>query len=57
MTEMAAARRNRRYLPDLELPAELAYEHDIGAALRDVDIVLISVPSHAFAALLDRIAP
>ena len=57
MEAIARTHRNARYLPDLELPAELAYTHDLDAALRDVDIVLISVPSHAFAALLDRIAP
>jgi len=54
---MAKTRRNQRYLPDLELPAELHYESDLAAALRGAQIVLIVVPSHAFASMLDQIAP
>jgi len=54
---MAAARRNTRYLPDLDLPDALAYEADLAKTLDGADIVLIAVPSHAFAALLDDIAP
>ncbi|WP_017463575.1 NAD(P)H-dependent glycerol-3-phosphate dehydrogenase [Dyella ginsengisoli] len=54
---MAQTRRNQRYLPDLELPAELHYESDLAAALRGAQVVLIVVPSHAFASMLDQIAP
>ncbi|MEW5833740.1 MAG: NAD(P)H-dependent glycerol-3-phosphate dehydrogenase [Pseudomonadota bacterium] len=54
---MAKTRRNQRYLPDLELPAELHYESDLAAALRGAQVVLIVVPSHAFASMLDQIAP
>lgn len=54
---MAANRRNVRYLPDLELPPQLGYETDLDAALRGAGIVLIAVPSHAFEALLEDIAP
>ncbi|MBU6248111.1 MAG: NAD(P)-dependent glycerol-3-phosphate dehydrogenase [Xanthomonadaceae bacterium] len=54
---MAQTRRNQRYLPDLELPPELRYESDLAAALRGAQIVLIVVPSHAFASMLDQIAP
>ncbi|KRF02027.1 glycerol-3-phosphate dehydrogenase [NAD(P)+] [Frateuria sp. Soil773] len=57
LAEMAASRRNQRYLPDVELPAELAYEGDLAAAVRGAGIVLIVVPSHAFAAMLDQLAP
>lgn len=57
LATMAESRRNQRYLPDLELPAELTYESDLGAALRGADIVLIVVPSHAFASMLDEIVP
>ena len=57
LADMAASGRNARYLPDLDLPAELVYEHDLAAALCGTDVVLIVVPSHAFAALLDDIAP
>lgn len=57
LAAMAATHRNARYLPDLELPAELTYESDLARALRGADVVLIVVPSHAFAAMLDEIAP
>ena len=56
MTALAAARRNLRYLPELELPDTLAFTHDLARALTDVDVVLIVVPSHAFATLLEQIA-
>jgi len=54
---MAASRRNQRYLPDVELPAELDYEGDLAAAVRGAGIVLIVVPSHAFATMLDDLTP
>ncbi|WP_049623755.1 NAD(P)H-dependent glycerol-3-phosphate dehydrogenase [Frateuria defendens] len=57
LAAMAASRRNQRYLPDLELPAELGYESDLAAALRGAGVVLVVVPSHAFAAMLEEIAP
>ena len=34
LTAMAQTRRNQRYLPDLELPAELHFESDLATALR-----------------------
>lgn len=57
LAEMAASRRNQRYLPGLELPESLAYESDLATALRGAGVVLIVVPSHAFASVLDEIAP
>lgn len=57
LAAMARSRRNQRYLPDLELPPELTYESDLGATLRGAGIVLIVVPSHAFASMLEEIAP
>jgi glycerol-3-phosphate dehydrogenase (NAD(P)+) len=54
---MAASRRNQRYLPDLELPAGLAFEPDLAKAVRGATTVLIVVPSHAFAQMLDELAP
>ena len=57
MAAMAATHRNVRYLPDLDLPDSLAYATDLGKALAGADIVLLAVPSHAFAALLDDLAP
>lgn len=54
---MAATHRNARYLPDFELPAALTFQADLDQALRGADIVLLAVPSHAFASLLDELAP
>ena len=57
LASMAASRRNQRYLPDLELPAGLAFEPDLAKAVRGATTVLIVVPSHAFAQMLDELAP
>src|SRR5581483_9558876 len=57
IAEMAATRRNARYLPDLELPPELALSADLSASVRSARIVLVVTPSHAFGDLIDRIAP
>jgi glycerol-3-phosphate dehydrogenase (NAD(P)+) len=57
LSAMREAHRNTRYLPDLELPPGLAFEADLATSVASADIVLIAVPSHAFAALLDDITP
>ncbi|HEY7873392.1 MAG TPA: NAD(P)H-dependent glycerol-3-phosphate dehydrogenase [Rudaea sp.] len=57
IAQMAATRRNARYLPDLELPPTLALSADLAASVRGAGVVLIVTPSHAFAALLDRLTP
>ncbi len=48
---------NPRYLADIDLPPSLICESDLAAAVRGVDIVLLAVPSHAFAAMLAELAP
>jgi glycerol-3-phosphate dehydrogenase (NAD(P)+) len=57
LAAMAQSRRNQRYLPDIELPAELVYQSDLAAAVRGASLVLLVVPSHAFYAMLEEIAP
>jgi glycerol-3-phosphate dehydrogenase (NAD(P)+) len=57
LAAMAETRQNQRYLPDIQLPGELRFEPDLAAALRGAGVVLIVVPSHAFASMLDEIAP
>ncbi len=57
VVDMARARRNTRYLPELELPAALQLSAMIEPSVRDAGTLLIAVPSHAFAQLLDAIAP
>ncbi len=57
IAEIAATRRNARYLPELELPPELTLSADLAASVRDAKVVLVVTPSHAFGDLLERIAP
>jgi Glycerol-3-phosphate dehydrogenase len=57
LAAMAAARCNQRYLLGIELPAALVYEPDLAAAVRGASVVLLVVPSHAFAAMLEDVAP
>ncbi|MGQ0743684.1 MAG: NAD(P)H-dependent glycerol-3-phosphate dehydrogenase [Acidimicrobiales bacterium] len=56
---MASAGRNRRYLPDLALPASLRVTADLAVALEDCDLVVLAVPSHGVRAVVGaaRLAP
>src|SRR5689334_21604395 len=54
---MAQGRRNTRYLSGGEFPSSLSVEPDLQAALTDARDVLVVVPSHAFRAVLEEIAP
>ena len=48
---------NPRYLPGIDLPDTLRATTDPATALADADLVLVVVPSHAFAATLQVLAP
>lgn len=48
---------NPRYLPGIALPEALRATTDLAVALRDADLVLVVVPSHAFAETLRALAP
>jgi len=52
-----ARRGNPRYLPGIELPATLRATADLADALGGADLVLVVVPSHAFAETLHALAP
>jgi glycerol-3-phosphate dehydrogenase (NAD(P)+) len=54
---MRAARCNVRYLPEAEFPERLAVTSNLDTALRGARDALIAVPSHAFRATLESIAP
>ena len=54
MSAMQATRRNQRYLPDYELPANLGLNADLGLALAGATVWLIVTPSHAFADVLQE---
>jgi len=43
---------NRRYLPDLALPRQLAATASLDEALTGADVVVVGVPSHGFRAVL-----
>ena len=57
LREMAANRRNARYLTSAEFPASLVIEPDLGAALAGARDALIAVPSHAFRGMLQQLLP
>ena len=48
---------NPRYLPGIALPEALRATTDLAAALSGCDLVLVVVPSHAFAETLRALAP
>lgn len=57
IAQMRASYRNARYLPDLPLPEALQFSDDLAATVRDAQLVLIVVPSHAFPDIAREIAP
>lgn len=57
VVDMATARANTRYLPEMPFPDSLVLSGSLETCVRDAAIILISVPSHAFRELLDEIAP
>lgn len=52
-----ARHENPRYLPGIELPAALRATTDLADALANAGLVLVVVPSHAFAETLRALAP
>ncbi|QLH41302.1 MAG: NAD(P)-dependent glycerol-3-phosphate dehydrogenase [Coxiellaceae bacterium] len=54
---MAQQRCNARYLPDIPLPDNLNLQIDIGQALANAGTILLVVPSHAFARMVDLCVP
>jgi glycerol-3-phosphate dehydrogenase (NAD(P)+) len=54
---VASARCNEKFLPGYPLPDGLEIEPDQEAAVRAADEILIVVPSHAFAGVLEQIRP
>ncbi len=55
--EMAAARRNARYLPGVDFPPSLRLCADLAETVRRCPILLIVVPSSAFSGVLTALAP
>ncbi|MBS0365907.1 MAG: NAD(P)-dependent glycerol-3-phosphate dehydrogenase [Proteobacteria bacterium] len=57
LSQLAAARCNARYLPEVPFPPALRIASTLPQALADARDVLIAVPSQAFRALLQQLAP
>jgi glycerol-3-phosphate dehydrogenase (NAD(P)+) len=57
LAAMAQSRRNERYLPTAAFPDSLALEADLPAAIGGARDVLVVVPSPAFRAVLQQLAP
>ncbi len=55
IARIRSSRRNSRYLPEIEIPASIELEADIGAAVKAADHVLLAIPSYAFAATIKAI--
>ncbi len=56
ITALLADGENRRYLPGIPLPAGLHASADLAATIAAADEMLVVVPSHAFGAVVRRIA-
>lgn len=54
---IAAARCNRRYLPEIALPRQLRIESEFSAAVSAAELVLVATPTAALRELLLRLAP
>ncbi len=57
VARLAAERENRAFLPGIAFPERLAPCAGLAEALADAGLVLVVVPSHAFAATLRELAP
>ena len=55
LASMQVDRVNARYLPDAAFPPSLNAEPDWDAAIADTDFILVSVPSHSFRQVLQRL--
>jgi glycerol-3-phosphate dehydrogenase (NAD(P)+) len=54
---LAKERKNQRYLPDLAFPEQIAVTSDLKQAAEFSDLILLSVPSHAFKSTLLGLRP
>ena len=55
--KLARDRRNERYLPDAEFPADLTVEPDLARAVATANDILVVVPSSALRAVLTSLRP
>lgn len=57
IANMQASRCNQRYLPNITLLNNIQLTSELVTALNAADYVLVAVPSHAFASILNEIQP
>lgn len=55
--DIAAARRNQRYLPEIPLPPQLAIVSGFDAAVSAAELLLLATPTAALGEMLTRLAP
>ena len=55
--DIAAAGRNQRYLPEIDLPRQIAIEDDFTPAVSAADLVLVATPTAALRDILTQLAP
>ncbi|MFH1604701.1 MAG: 2-dehydropantoate 2-reductase N-terminal domain-containing protein, partial [Pseudomonadota bacterium] len=55
--DIGAARRNQRYLPEIELPRELGIEAEFSSAIGAAELVILATPTAALRDMLARLAP
>lgn len=57
VAQLAQDRENTKYLADCPFPKELSLEADLSKAVSASDNILVVVPSHAYADMLEQIKP
>jgi glycerol-3-phosphate dehydrogenase (NAD(P)+) len=55
--ELKKQHRNQRYLPDITLPETISFYSDLSAAIKNIQDVLLVVPSRAFAQVVRELKP
>jgi len=57
MQDMQTSRRNKQYLPDIQLPDNITADANLEATVSNADEVLLVVPSAAISNIIDNIKP
>lgn len=55
--QIAADRENKEFLPGVAIPHEVAVTSDLAAAMQEVDLCVLAVPSHALRAVCGQLGP
>lgn len=56
LAEVARERVNRRYLPDVPLPADWEFQPDFAQAISEAHLIVVAVPSKAFRVTAEKLA-